>query len=183
MPPNLYIIGTMNTADRSVVALDAALRRRFRFVEVAPDPDIFDKVKEVNRFVTISGRDFDLSAIMRAVNDRVELLRDRDHRIGHSYFLKMTSAVAVAEQFRTGIIPLLREYFYEDDAQLRLILGSGFVAEEASGRDVTFPAGAKTGDLDRSAYRRYRIVDYRADLAGLATALSILLGETQPDAA
>ncbi len=179
VPPNLYVLGTMNTADRSVIALDSALRRRFRFVEVAPDPDVIGEVLGSEE-VTVDGRPFNLATVMRRLNERIVFLRDADHRIGHSYFLKMTDAAAVAEQFTTGIIPLLREYFYEDYRLLRLVLGEGFVRPDGETANLRFPTGANTEELDLANHHRYELPDFANDEAGLARALTILLGNT-PD--
>ena len=185
VPPNLYIIGTMNTADRSVVALDSALRRRFRFTEVAPDPAVIGKVLGTPE-VTINSRQFDLVEIMTAINNRIEFLRDRDHLIGHSYFLKMKTAADVAEQFTTGIVPLLREYFYEDYGQLLLVLG-GKVIVEKSGKKLKFPTGVKSGDLGLEEYKKYTIADFMDENgvlseALLADALDVLLGKEKKNA-
>ncbi|NRT10468.1 McrB family protein [Flavobacterium sp. 14A] len=120
VPSNLYIIGTMNTADRSVEALDTALRRRFSFTEIMPEPELLNKI-------LFSG--FNLQEVLEAINDRIEVLLDRDHTIGHSYFLKLNSndTGELRAAFQNAIIPLLQEYFYHDYEKIALILGSGFV--------------------------------------------------------
>ena len=120
VPLNLYIIGTMNTADRSVEALDTALRRRFSFVEMMPE------YEELNK---IQFDDFHLGELMKTINSRIEALLDRDHTIGHSYFIniKPHDTEALKEAFANKIIPLLQEYFYHDYEKLALILGEGFV--------------------------------------------------------
>lgn len=179
VPPNLYLIGTMNTADRSVVALDSALRRRFRFMEVAPDSSVIEKVLGTSE-VKVNGEPYPLDKIMDLINARIEFLRDRDHLIGHSYFLKMTSAERVAEQFTTGIIPLLREYFYEDYGQLRLILGDGFINEQ-KGTSIRFPSGIKDNDLGVNEYKKYTVNDLRGNETGLAVALDILLNKPKKE--
>jgi len=173
VPPNLYLIGTMNTADRSVVALDSALRRRFRFVEVPPDPEVLTENGRESS-VEVGGKRFDLVDIMTAINDRVEFLRDRDHLIGHSYFLKMEDEEGVAREFATGIVPLLREYFYEDYGQLQLILGGGFITSKV-GEKVSFPDLKAVKDLELNAYQRYTVEDYRGRPGALRSALSKLL--------
>lgn len=121
VPSNLYIIGTMNTADRSVEALDTALRRRFSFEEMMPDYNVPGLDNSVGGHK--------LSAIMRTINDRIEMLLDRDHLIGHSYFMKITEndTEALKLTFKDKIIPLLQEYFYGDYGKIGLVLGSGFV--------------------------------------------------------
>ncbi|MDX1760917.1 MAG: AAA family ATPase [Christiangramia sp.] len=120
VPPNLHIIGTMNTADRSVEALDTALRRRFVFEEIMPQPELL-------RNIEFDG--FNLGELLSTINERIEALLDRDHTIGHSYFIKINSGdtEALQEAFENKIIPLLQEYFYHDYEKVALILGSGFV--------------------------------------------------------
>ena len=108
VPGNIYIIGTMNTADRSLTSVDIALRRRFVFREMVPDLSLL-------RGVEVDG--LDLAALLRALNARIEALLDRDHRIGHAYFtplLKEPSLDRLASIFRLQILPLLQEYFFED---------------------------------------------------------------------
>ncbi|HAO07348.1 MAG TPA: restriction endonuclease [Chryseobacterium sp.] len=117
VPSNLYIIGTMNTADRSVEALDTALRRRFSFVEMMPDL----KVVEERQF-----SDFPRVEVMQKINQRIELLLDKNYTLGHSYFLKDN----FRSSFKNEIIPLLQEYFYNDCGKIGLILGKGFVREK-----------------------------------------------------
>lgn len=120
VPSNLYIVGTMNTADRSVEALDTALRRRFSFTEIMPKPEL---LKEI----LFSG--FNLKEVLASINDRIELLLDRDHTIGHSYFMKVDSfdREELLSVFKNSIIPLLQEYFYHDYEKIALILGEGFI--------------------------------------------------------
>ncbi|MBL7881967.1 MAG: AAA family ATPase, partial [Chryseobacterium gambrini] len=117
VPSNLYIIGTMNTADRSIEALDTALRRRFSFVEMMPDL----KVVEEKQF-----SDFPRVEVMQKINQRIELLLDKNYTLGHSYFLKDN----FRSSFKNEIIPLLQEYFYNDCGKIGLILGKGFVREK-----------------------------------------------------
>ncbi|SDM66206.1 AAA family ATPase [Kriegella aquimaris] len=120
VPPNIHIIGTMNTADRSVEALDTALRRRFVFEEVLPKPGLLEH---------ISYDGFNLMQVLETINARIEALLDRDHTIGHSYFIKLKSGdtKALANVFKNNIIPLLQEYFYNDYEKIALVLGEGFV--------------------------------------------------------
>ena len=130
VPINLHIYGTMNTADRSVEALDSALRRRFTFKELMPRP---------NLLTDIAFDGFTLDEVLKTINERIEILVDRDHTIGHSYFLSVDSGDtrALSLVFQDKIIPLLQEYFYHDYEKLALILGSGFV-EENSNSNVAF---------------------------------------------
>jgi hypothetical protein len=118
MPSNLDIYGTMNTADRSVEALDTALRRRFEFKEMMPDYTLIEK-EEVNGV--------QLSEVLKTINERIELLIDRDHTIGHSYFFNVNSEGELANAFNNKIVPLLQEYFYGDFGKIGLVLGKGFV--------------------------------------------------------
>ena len=126
VPNNVYIIGTMNTADRSVEALDTALRRRFSFVEMQPNPDILSKVGEV-----------DLSKLLKTINQRIELLIDKDHQIGHSYFIGIEDLDGLKRTFKDKIIPLLEEYFYGDFGKIGLVLGGAFI--ESVENKTTFP--------------------------------------------
>ena len=116
VPRNLHIVATMNTADRSLVGLDVALRRRFEFRELEPRPDLLDDV-------SIEG--VSIGSVLRAMNERIEVLLDRDHRLGHAYFLALRDAPtveALANVFRANVIPLLQEYFFEDYERVRWVL-------------------------------------------------------------
>lgn len=128
VPSNLYIIGTMNTADRSVEALDAALRRRFSFEEMPPKPELIaseGKLK-INTGV-LEG--IKLPNLLNIINKRVEKLLDKDHQIGHSYFMSVLCVEDLKIVFQNKIIPLLQEYFFGDYAKIGLVLGSGFFEE------------------------------------------------------
>lgn len=118
VPVNLDIYGTMNTADRSVEALDTALRRRFEFKEMMPDYSVIENE-------AIGG--ITLSEVLKTINQRIELLLDRDHTIGHSYFVNVDSPRKLANAFNNKILPLLQEYFYGDYGKIGLVLGNGFV--------------------------------------------------------
>ncbi len=137
VPENLYIIGTMNTADRSVEALDTALRRRFSFVEMMPEPEKLSK----------DFHDINLQELLQTINDRVELLVDRDHTIGHSYFINLKSLDDLAVAFNDKIVPLLQEYFYGDYGKIGLVLGEGFV-EELDNKKKKFSAFKYDGKSD-----------------------------------
>lgn len=128
VPNNVYIIGTMNTADRSVEALDTALRRRFSFVEMQPDPKILsdEKYKKV-----------DLSKLLETINQRIEMLIDKDHQIGHSYFIGIQNIDDLKRTFKDKIIPLLEEYFYGDFGKIGLVLGGEFI--KLAENQVAFP--------------------------------------------
>lgn len=128
VPPNLYIFGTMNTADRSVEALDTALRRRFQFEEMAPKPEIITtKGKAENGSVTVAGEEVRLEELLEIINQRIEKILDRDHLIGHSYFMKVKNWRNLQTVFQQNIIPLLEEYFYGDKGKIQLVLGKGFI--------------------------------------------------------
>ncbi len=121
VPKNLHIIGTMNTADRSVEALDTALRRRFCFTELMPEPQLLE---------TIVFKNFTLKEVLETINTRIVALLDRDHTIGHSYFMQLNSndIKGLKAVFENNIIPLLQEYFYHDYEKIALVLGEGFVS-------------------------------------------------------
>lgn len=125
VPKNLHIIGTMNTADRSVEALDAALRRRFTFEEMPPKPIL---IKEEGKLKDVNGilKGIDLVALLELINKRIERLLDNDHMIGHSYFMSVETMYDLKQTFQNKIIPLLQEYFYGDYGKIGLILGAGF---------------------------------------------------------
>lgn len=142
VPPNLYIIGTMNTADKSIALIDAALRRRFGFIELMPDYEVLRQ--------NLMGEDTDLQEIyslsidlLSFINQKITTLYDRDHQIGHSYLMRLSEAADAEEAIELlifiwyhEIIPLLQEYFYDAPAKLEKILGKEFV--EADGRSPRF---------------------------------------------
>lgn len=157
VPKNVYIIGTMNTADRSVEALDSALRRRFTFKEMMPKSEL---VPEENK----------VRSIFKIINQRIEVLKDREHQIGHSYFMGVNSEEGLKAVIYDKIIPLLQEYFYGDYEKIQLVLGEGFVKKDSA--SVKF-AGDKSGDFEVSEV--YRIVP--KDECKMETAVKKLLNE------
>ena len=123
VPKNVYIIGTMNTADRSIATIDTALRRRFLFREMLPVPKVLSD---------ISVEDLSISDLLTRLNKRIAVLYDREHTIGHAYFMPLKASPTIdtlAEIFANNIIPLLQEYFYEDYEKIRLVLGDNRKSE------------------------------------------------------
>jgi 5-methylcytosine-specific restriction endonuclease McrBC GTP-binding regulatory subunit McrB len=188
VPDNLYIIGTMNTADRSVEALDTALRRRFSFVEMPPISNTLTpyeclrrfwiknignyggskesyiqyeseignllglNISDYSKYVTYGDNEnntfaanefvenlksivlFDginLEKLLNSINSRIELLIDKNHQIGHAYFINLESFNDLVFVFKNKIIPLLEEYFYGDYGKIGLVLGSEFIKESS----------------------------------------------------
>jgi 5-methylcytosine-specific restriction protein B len=119
VPSNLHVVGTMNSADRSIALLDTALRRRFRFEEVRPDPAVI--CQHVGKDGVVQG--VDVAALLETLNQRIELLLGRDHALGHAFFLGVTSLDDLAEVFVHAVLPLLREAFYENDGRICQVLG------------------------------------------------------------
>lgn len=123
VPPNVHIIGTMNTADRSVEALDTALRRRFSFTEMPPISELIKTVGKAENGI-VNG--INLSALLETINKRIEKLLDKDHMIGHSYFLSVKDLKDLKSAFQNKIVPLLQEYFFGDFGKIGLVIGSKF---------------------------------------------------------
>ncbi len=170
VPPNLYILGTMNTADRSIALLDLALRRRFTFAELPPNPSLLNTVAGVN-----------LGLLLACLNERIAALLDRDHQIGHSYFLSLP-ANADADDLRFvwyhRVVPLLQEYFYNDGERLRAVLGDNFVQKV----EVSKSAATALGDLYDSETVKLEVIELGGD--ELVAALQRLTGEVpeaEPD--
>ncbi len=131
VPRNLYIIGTMNTADRSLAMMDTALRRRFNFIEMMPKPELLEGVK-------VKG--IDLQRLLEVLNQRIEILYDREHTLGHAFFMPVKALVDQDKEelafselqsvFQNKIIPLLEEYFFEDWSKIRLVLADNQKSQE-----------------------------------------------------
>ncbi|HEC1753936.1 TPA: AAA family ATPase [Campylobacter lari] len=122
VPKNVYIIGTMNTADRSITSLDTALRRRFEFVEMMPDAEELEKSKY---------KDVNLKKLLEAINTRIEYLLDREKTIGHAFFIGVENLNNLKNVFQNKIIPLLQEYFYDDYALIKVVLNdNGMIFED-----------------------------------------------------
>ena len=149
VPSNLCVIGTMNTADRSVEALDSALRRRFAFQECSPDPEVLEG--------TLVEGGVDVASMLRTINQRIEMLLDRDHLIGHAHLMAVREEPTIdklKEVFAMSIIPLLSEYFYADLGRVGLVLGRPFVRRVASTSGLA-PFDHDSADqlADRPTYR------------------------------
>jgi 5-methylcytosine-specific restriction protein B len=161
VPDNVYLIGTMNTADRSLASLDIALRRRFEFVEMAPEPGKLTGVK-------VAG--INLSAMLEVMNRRIEVLLDRDHQLGHAYFMSLTNGDGLPKLstiFRNQIVPLLQEYFFEDwqriawvlndhrkDNGFQFVVPPVFNVETLFGIGTDVPVDAKLWRLDEAAFNK-----------------------------
>lgn len=136
VPHNVFIIGTMNTADRSIEALDTALRRRFSFRQMLPNPELIateGALAENDGFID----DIDVKLVLQTINKRIEKLIDKDHLIGHSYFLGIRTIEDLKITFRDKVIPLLEEYFFSDYGKIGLVLGDAFV-EKLEDNEIEF---------------------------------------------
>ena len=166
VPSNLDIYGTMNTADRSVEALDTALRRRFEFKEMMPD---YTVIKKEN----IAG--LALSEVLETINKRIELLIDRDHTIGHSYFFEVDSEKKLANAFNNKIVPLLQEYFYGDYGKIGLVLGKGFVEKQKNDK-IEF---ADFSYENANDFKTPSFILKNVDASTIVDAVSTLLGNKE----
>lgn len=200
VPSNVYIIGTMNTADRSIALLDTALRRRFSFVEMMPDtevlkdikievpemPDTVDKKagntttageKTGNATGSESKSTIDIQKLLEIINQRIEVLYDREHTIGHAYFcgLKENATLdGLKNIFKKSVLPLLQEYFFDDYEKIAMVLGDNqkrnrnykFIVED-NGKDIHTLFGKKleTDMLDMLQHKRYTINEKAFDYA------------------
>lgn len=217
VPANLYLIGTMNTADRSVEALDTALRRRFSFTEMPPKPELlepsmllqrlwmkYEKIKywtdpiwkkieadffDLNSVKMLNQKSyeklwdddvlnipkekflpaiefgiFNLQKLLETLNKRIEKLLDRDHLIGHSYFIKVRSWDDLKETFYKNIIPLLQEYFFGDYAKIGAVLGKGFVKVKNGNTSKEEKLFAEFDEFDAGDFEEratFEIINYR----------------------
>lgn len=141
VPGNLYIIGTMNTADRSLSGLDIALRRRFTFIEMLPQPQLLDEV-------VIHHEEGNIHAgkLLRVINQRIEVLLDRDHCLGHAYFMPLLvtpTLPMLASIFKNQVLPLLQEYFFEDWQRINWVL-NGHHPDNITPRFICPPSGSQS---------------------------------------
>lgn len=145
VPNNLYIIGTMNTSDRSIASIDIALRRRFKFVEMMPKPEVIVDKNNQPQMV----EDINLQGLLKTINERISYLLDRDHQIGHSYFMNWEKydMATLKNVWFDEIMPLLNEYFYSDWDKLQAILG----AAKEIGSEKSFIVKIKKPDLPYEA--------------------------------
>jgi 5-methylcytosine-specific restriction protein B len=171
VPSNLYIIGTMNTADRSVEALDTALRRRFSFEEKPPKYDL----DQLN--YTVGGET--ANHILATINKRIEKLLDKDHLIGHSFFMKKSNESGVekmTDAFYKNIIPLLQEYFYGDYGKIGLVLGKDFVNIKSwDNANEMFAAFDYSNDFGEREV--FEIIDHRNDNPAFERAIQLLMNK------
>lgn len=183
VPSNVYIIGTMNTADRSIALLDTALRRRFSFVEMMPDTEVLKDIKiEVLEMPDTvdkkAGKStIDIQKLLEIINQRIEVLYDREHTIGHAYFcgLKKTATLdGLKNVFKKSVLPLLQEYFFDDYEKIAMVLGDNqksnsnykFIVED-NGKDIhtLFGKELETDMLDMLQHKRYTINEKAFDYA------------------
>ena len=156
VPDNLYLIGTMNTADRSIQLLDTALRRRFTFVEMMPEPQ--------HEGISTDVEGVDCQRMLTVMNARITALLDREHQIGHTYLLGIDTLQRLSDALQNRILPLLQEYFFDDWSKMRGVLGrNSFVVERQT--ENLFPDPEQADD-DRKIYERLPSSDTRWTEAG-----------------
>ena len=153
VPNNLYIIGTMNSSDRSLTSVDIALRRRFEFIEMMPKPDV------------LSGIDIEgvsVQAILETMNKRIKVLLDRDHCIGHAYFTSLIeepSLELLMTIFEKRIIPLLQEYFFDDWTKINLVLGENGMVYTINLDSSLFPS-MNPSEIEHLTKRNWDVYKY-----------------------
>ena len=146
VPGNLYLIGTMNTADRGIEPLDTALRRRFKFVERMPDTEHERLAEDVEGVKC--------RMLLRSINERIVDLLDRDHQIGHTYLMGVRTLEELADAFREQIVPLLQEYFYDDWEKLRQVLNNNGFIKSRKGKIVPEKEVFEVLAADHELWRR-----------------------------
>ncbi|MBY7785207.1 AAA family ATPase [Vibrio fluvialis] len=175
VPSNVDIIGTMNTADRSLALMDTALRRRFDFVEMMPRPEVL---------AGIYVKGIDLRRLLEVLNQRIEILYDREHTLGHAFFMPVKELVDVGDEeqafstlvsvFQNKIIPLLEEYFFEDWSKIRLVLADNqkksqdlqFVSEQVQNTQQLNQLFGNNHELEQygQSITKYTLADKEADV-------------------
>lgn len=138
LPPNLYIVGTMNTSDKSIALMDVALRRRFNFKEMMPQHSLLSIVDGIA-----------LDKMLEIINKRIEFLYDRDYMIGHAYLINVKNIEDIAKVFKNKIIPLLQEYFYDDWEKIGLILGG--IGNSKDDSCIVYKKEIKSADLFKNS--------------------------------
>ena len=136
VPKNLYIIGTMNSSDRSLTSVDIALRRRFDFIEMMPEPNVLKDIQITDY------KDINVKAILETMNKRIQVLLDRDHCIGHAYFISLKNDASLEKLmkiFEKKIIPLLQEYFFDDWGKINLVLNKNGMVKMEKVEEYLFP--------------------------------------------
>lgn len=165
VPSNVYILGTMNTADRSIALLDTALRRRFEFVEMMPDSNVLNRLNNGNDLkVIVEDKEINICSLLKTINKRIEVLYDREHTIGHAYFIELVKEPTLsnlAKILKKKVIPLLQEYFYDDYEKIRFVLADNqvenikyvFITENKIDQDLF------GGDFDVDEKKTYTLND------------------------
>ncbi len=173
VPRNVDIIGTMNTADRSLARMDTALRRRFEFISLPPETRKSEGYPLADTDITVGEHTIDVARMLETINRRIELLYDRDHCIGHAYLTPLSSIedqqkrlATLGAIFQSKIIPLLEEYFFDDWRKIRLVLGDNqksnarhqFVLELNQNEELVAELFGETHEMDNLLSRpRYEI--------------------------
>ena len=154
VPDNVYIIGTMNSSDRSLTGLDIALRRRFTFIEMPPKPEFLTGVEVMG---------LDIRKLLEVINQRIEVLLDRDHCIGHANFMtlqKDPSLTNLAQIFKQKIIPQLQEYFFDDWSKINMVLNAnGMLRSNGIDKSVLFPNVAHESESYFEEQKIWEVVD------------------------
>lgn len=183
VPQNVFLLGTMNTADRSIAGLDVALRRRFVFHELMPQPQLLAEVTVGNGNITVS-----IAQLLEVMNQRIEALLDREHKLGHAYFLPLRQSPTLqtlAHIFRRQVLPLLQEYFFDDWERIRWVLNdhrkkapaltfvhaSGPSFEALFGADVQVPQHRQSWTINTEAFDH---LDSYAAILDVASPVSLV---------
>ena len=146
VPKNLYIIGTMNTADRSIALLDTALRRRFEFIEMLPNPSELEKI-------SCGDGEIDLKELLKAMNNRIEFLLDRERTIGHAFLIDVKNLSDLKAVFKNKILPLLQEYFYDDYAKINAVLNDNGMLESKTISNMKISLSDEFVDSEKKVWK------------------------------